>query len=110
MRDILTGEEYVVRERRGSETILRWEIVFMRLVPIDDHYWRDVETLIEKYKYRDATELLVRLYQVALHKGSEAEFRTRLDLLMERFKTRRTWIESIRNAGLNAQGPLNPIR
>ncbi|MCC7161264.1 MAG: SEC-C domain-containing protein [Anaerolineae bacterium] len=38
VRDLLTGEEYEVREQRGSETILRWEIVFMRLMPMDEHY------------------------------------------------------------------------
>lgn len=63
--------------------------------------WRDVETGIEKYKYRDATELLIRLHQVAINKGREAEFRRHLNQLMERFKTRRTWIEGIRNAGLD---------
>lgn len=62
--------------------------------------WREVETGIEKYKYQDATKLLVQLHQLAAHKGTEAAFHARLGRLKERFKTRRTWLEGLRKVGL----------
>lgn len=83
---------------RESKRIQELEALSRR----EEFAWSDVETWIEKYKYREATELLARLNQVAAHKGREAEFRTRLNHLMERYKTRRTWIEGLRNAGLDS--------
>lgn len=83
--------------KQEAERILELEVLSQR----EEVAWRDIETGIEKYKYREATELLVRLHQVAVYKDREAKFRTKLDKLVKRFKTRRTWLASVQDAGLD---------
>lgn len=38
LRDLVSGDEYDVREKRGSEQANRWDILFTRVMRTQDHY------------------------------------------------------------------------
>lgn len=38
IRDVVSGEEFDVREKRGTRDLSRWEIVVTRLLRVQDHY------------------------------------------------------------------------
>lgn len=65
--------------------------------------WPEVEALIETYKpeaYREAVGLLVKLRELAVHRGAEAEFEQRLRGIRERYQRRYSLLSKMVKAGL----------
>jgi hypothetical protein len=102
LRAIAANLRTVENEKRAAAQAAKRLQELESLAAREDSLWRDVEHDIQKYKYRDAIDLLVRLQEVAIHKRRTEVFQERVRLLMARYKTRRTWLEGLRTVGLVA--------
>jgi hypothetical protein len=65
--------------------------------------WQEVEDLIEQRTgnaYDEAVQLLVRLRELAIHKGQEAAFEHRIDQIGEQYNRRSALLRRMRRVGL----------
>lgn len=68
--------------------------------------WQEVEALIQRSltrAYQRAVELLVKLREVAVYQGQEVAFQERLNRIYDRYKSRRSLLSHLREAGLHRQ-------
>jgi SEC-C motif len=53
LRDLISGEEVDVREKRGTEQVSRWDVIFTRVLRMEDHYELNAAGLFVPVRFRD---------------------------------------------------------
>jgi hypothetical protein len=69
--------------------------------------WKEVESLVASKlakNYDEAVTLLKDLHDLGKHKNREAAFASKLKQVIDRHATKRSFLERLRDAGLNAKG------
>ncbi len=91
------------QERQAQEAKRKRICDLQALAQRETEPWQQVEVLVQSYQaklYDEATRLLVRLHELAVFQGTQAAFDEHLGGLCIRYKSRSSFIERLRKAGL----------
>ncbi len=91
------------RRQREAEAETKRLAELEALAQREEEAWGDVEAFVQTYQANDydrATILLARLKELAVHQGREALFHARAARLAEEYKSRHSFLDRLRTAGL----------
>lgn len=92
------------RQRRAQEAERKRIAELEAFAQRESQAWAEVESLIERAAgnaYKDAVALLVKLRELAIHKGQEMAFEARLNWIYTQYGRRTALMRRLRDAGLH---------
>lgn len=100
------ADQWTAQERRRLAQEAEWKRIaeLETLAQRESQAWAEVESLIERAAgnaYKDAVALLVKLRELAIHKGQEMAFEERLRQIYARYSRRTALVRRLRDAGLH---------